>query len=58
MVGVNKNDPDSIKYIIKFLRGNKMVGNKEFTKTRNIPDIESMPIYSEDYINESKNLTQ
>ena len=28
MVRVNKNDPDIIKYIIKFLRGNTMVVTK------------------------------
>ena len=28
LVGVNTNDPDSIKYIFKFLRGNTMVVTK------------------------------
>ena len=32
LVDVNKNDTDSIKYIIKFLRGNTMVITKESQK--------------------------
>ena len=32
LADVNTNDPYSIKYIIKFLRGNKMVVAKEFLK--------------------------
>ena len=55
---VNTNVPDSIKYIIKFLRGNKMVITKEFLKSNNVPAIGSIPISSYDYINESNNLTQ
>ena len=58
LVDVNTNDPDSIKYIIKFLRVNKMVVTEELLKSRNVTAIESIPIYSEDYINESNNLTQ
>ena len=58
MVDVNTNDPYSIKYIIKFLRGNKMVVNKEFLKSRNVLDIGYIPISPEEYINESKNLTK
>ena len=54
---VNKNDPDSIKYIIKFLRGNKMVVTKEFFKSRNVTDIGPITISSEDYTNESNNPT-
>ena len=34
-----------------------MVGTKEFSKSRNVPDVRSIPISSEDYINEWKNLT-
>ena len=55
---VNTNYPDSIKYIIKFLRGNKMVITKEFLKSNNVSAIGSIPISSYDYINESNNLTQ
>ena len=47
MVDINTNDPYSIKYIIKFLRGNTMVVTKEFLKSRNVPDIGSITIYSE-----------
>ena len=57
LVDVNKNDPGSIKYIIRLLRGNTMVVTKEFLKSRNVPDIVSITIYSEEYINESKNTT-
>ena len=35
-----------------------MVVTKEFLKSRNVPDIGSIKISSENYINESKNLTQ
>ena len=52
LVDVNANDPDSIKKIIKFLTGNTIVVTKEFLKSSNIPDIGSIPIYLEDYINE------
>ena len=58
LVDVNTNDPDTIKYIIKFLRLNTMVITKELLKSMNVPDIGSIPISSEDYINESKNLIQ
>ena len=39
MVDLNKNYPDSIKYINKLLRGNTMVVTKEFLKSRNVPNI-------------------
>ena len=39
MVGVNKNYPDSIKYIIKLLLGNKMIATKELLKPGDVPDI-------------------
>ena len=39
LVDVNKNNPDSIKYIIKLLRGNKTVVTKDFLKSSNVPDI-------------------
>ena len=51
-MGVNTNDPDSIKYIIKFLRVNPMLVTKDFLNSSNVPDIGSIPISSEDYINE------
>ena len=51
LAGVNKNDTNSINSTIKFLRGNKMVVTKELLKSRNVPDIESITIYSDDYIN-------
>ena len=58
LVDINTNDPDSIKYIIKFLRGNTMVVNKDILQSRNVPNIGSIPISSEDYTKESKNFTQ
>ena len=58
LVDENKNDPYSIKYIIKLLIVNTMVFTKELLKSRNVSDIGSIPIYSEDYINESNNLAQ
>ena len=58
LMDVNKNDPDIIKYIIKFPKGNKMVFNKEFLKSRNVTYTGSIKIYSEDYIKQSKNPTQ
>ena len=58
LVVVDTNDPDIINYITKFLRGNKVVVTKSFLKSRNVTDIGSIPISLEDYINESKNLTQ
>ena len=35
-----------------------MILTKEFLKSRNVLDIGSIPIYSEDYINKPKNITQ
>ena len=58
MVDINTNDTDRTKYRIKFLRGNTMVFTKEFLKSMNVTDIGSIPIYSEEYINESKNTKQ
>ena len=58
MVDVNTNYADRIKYRIKFFRGNTMVVTKEFLNPRNVPDIGSITISSEDYINESKNPRQ
>ena len=58
MVDINKNYPDSIKYIIKLLRINKMVVTKEFLKSRNVTYIGSIPISSENYIHKSKNIAQ
>ena len=58
MVDVNTNDPYFIRYTIKLFRGNKMVVTKEFLKSRNVPDTESIKISSEDYINGSTNLKE
>ena len=58
LVDINTNDPDRIKYMINLLRVNVLLVTKEFLKSRNVPDIGSIPISSEDYINKSKNITQ
>ena len=58
LVDIKNNDPDSTNYSIKFLRGNKMIVTKYFLESRNVPDIGYTPDSSEDYINESNNLTQ
>ena len=52
MVDINTNDTDSINYITKFLIGNKRIVTNELLKSRNFPGIGSIPIYSEEYINE------
>ena len=57
LVGLNKNDTYSIKFIIKLLILNTMVVTKKFLKSSNVPDIGSIPIYSEECINESNNIT-
>ena len=51
MVDVNTYDTDIIKCFIKFLTLNKMLVNKDLLKSINVPDIVSIPISSEDYIN-------
>ena len=48
LVDINTNDLDSTKYIIKFLKVNTMIVTKEFLKSRNVPDIGSIPMYSEE----------
>ena len=58
LVDINTNVTDSTKYIIKLLRGNKMIVTKEWLKSSNVTDIGSIPISPEDYIYKSKNLTQ
>ena len=58
LVDTNNTDIDSTKYSIKLLHRNKMIVTKEFLKPRNFPDIGSIKIFSEDYINETKNITQ
>ena len=50
--------PRKKKYSIKLLRGNTMVITKEFLKSSNVPDIGSIIIYLDNYINESNNLTE
>ena len=57
LVDINNNDPDITKYIIELLRGNTMILTNDLIKSRNVPYIGSIPISSEDYINESNNLT-
>ena len=52
MVDIKTNDPDSIKYSIKLLRINTKIITKEFLKSSNVSDIRSIPISSEEYINE------
>ena len=49
LVDVNTNGTDIFKYIIKFCRGNTMVVTKEFLKSRSVPDIGPIRIFSEDY---------
>ena len=58
MIHIKTNDLDSNKYRIKFLRVDKIIVTKEFLKSRDVPDIESVTISSYDYINKSKNITQ
>ena len=58
LVDINTNFPDRIEYNIKLLIGDKNIVTKKFLKSINVPDIGYIPIYSEEYINESKNLTQ
>ena len=58
MVDINTTCPDSINDIIKLLILNKMILTKDLLKSSNVTDIGSIPISSEDYINESKNTTQ
>ena len=58
MVDVKTNYSDSIKYSIELFRVNIMVVTKELLKSSNVPYIGSVPIFSEDYINKSKNSTQ
>ena len=58
LLDINNNYPGRTKYSIKFLRGNTKIGTKYFLKSRNVTDIGSIPIPSENYINGSKNLTQ
>ena len=50
---INTNDPNSTIYSIKLLIGNILKVTKDYLKSSNVPDIGSIPISSEDYINES-----
>ena len=52
LVDIHTNDNDIIKYRIKFLIGNKIILTEESLKSWNLPDIGSIPISSEYYINE------
>ena len=58
LVDINNNDHESTKCIINFLQVKTKVFTKELLKSRNVRDIASLPIYSHDYINESKNIIQ
>ena len=58
MVDINTNDLDRIKYSLNFLQVNKMAITKEFLKSGNMSHIGFVSISSEDFINESYNLTQ
>ena len=58
LVDINTNDSDIIKYSIKLLRGNTTIVTKEYLKSINLSDIGSFSNSSEEYIHESKNLTQ
>ena len=58
LVYINTIDSDITKDIITIFRGNTMIVTKEFPKSINVPYIGSIPIYSENYINKSDNLTQ
>ena len=55
---IKTNDPKSTEYRIKLFNLNIKVITKEFLKSRNVPEIASITISSEDYINESKNITE
>ena len=54
---INTNDIDSPKYNINIWQ-KKIKVTKDFLKSRNVPDIRSIPIYSYDYMNKLKNRTQ
>ena len=58
MVNINTNDPYSTNYNINFLIGKTIIVTKEFLKSGNVPDIGSNKISSENYIHESRNITQ
>ena len=46
LVDINTNYTDRTKYIIKVLKGNKIIVTNEFLKSRNMTDIGSIKIYS------------
>ena len=52
LVDINTIGIDSIKYSIKLFRGNKIMVTKKFLKSRNVPAIGYITIYSDDYIKE------
>ena len=45
LVDINTNDPDSTKYIIKFLMVNTMMLTKVLLKSSNVPDIVSIQYF-------------
>ena len=58
LVDINTNDPMSTNYSIKLLCSNTKVVTKELIKARNSPNIVSIMISLEYYINKPNNLTQ
>ena len=58
MVDINTNDTDRNNYRIELFRGNTMILMNKLLKPRNVTYVGSIPNSSEDYINESNNLTQ
>ena len=58
LLDIKTNDTDITKYRNEFLRRNKMMVTKDILKSRNVPDVGSIPISSEGYINESMNNTK
>ena len=57
LVDINANYLAITKYRIQLLYRNTKVVIKEFLKSINAPNISSITISSEDYINESNNIT-
>ena len=51
MLDINTNDPDNKRYSIKLLIGNMIIVTKGFLKSGDVPDIGSITIYLQDYIN-------
>ena len=56
MVDINTNDTDRTKYRIQLLREQTMIVTKDFLRSKSVPDIGSIQIFSYGYINKSNNL--